>query len=140
MHPKVRAVTAVALLWSCVWLLMGIALGTYDGSDLYGSSLPGLAVVWMVWGGVSGAVFAVLLAVAESGRALVRLSLVRSAVWGALGSMTLPAATMVMDVFGGHGHVAPVDWAGVLFLGLSAALGSACAVGTVAVVRRPPHR
>ena len=143
MLRRLRAVATTAFFWALVWLPMGIVLGLIGNvgprSDLMPPPIVWFATAWMVWGAVSGAVFAVLLSVAESGRTPATLSLFRSGLWGAVGCMTVPAAVTIIDLFRGPWSVRSYDWSlTALVLALRALLGGVCAAGTVALVRREP--
>lgn len=89
---------------------------------------------WTLWGAVSGGVFAIVLMIAERRRSLAELSFTRTALWGALGSLSLPAAVMARDAI----------QSGVLIEGrllllpvmLTAGLGAACAAGTLRIARQ----
>lgn len=131
----------VAFLWALAWLPVGIAFDTYEAAaspSVLGPGAPWMAITWAAWGCFSGAAFAIVLAVAEAGRTLLQLSLFRSALWGALGSLTLPTAIMAIDVLSGHAPFTAPDAPVLSILALSAVLGGACAAGTVTLVRRAP--
>jgi len=90
--------------------------------------------MWILWGAVSGGIFAIVLMFAERRRSLLELATARVALWGAVGSLALPAALMVRDDF-----VRGVLIEGRLVflpLALIAALGAACAAGTLRIARR----
>ena len=132
-----------ALLWSLVWLPMGLVLGILNnsgaGHDLAPPAIPFFTVAWTVWGAVSGGVFAIVLALAESGRTVTTLSLARTALWGALGCMTLPVAITVLAFFQQPSLLMSDEWPFLLYtLGASATLGAVCAAGTLAAIRRTP--
>ncbi len=99
---------------------------------------PGFVIrfltLWTLWGALSGAIFAVVLAVAERRHTLVELSFARVAVWGAMGSLALPAALTILDVVRA---TSPSEWRFVFIaLGIAGALGAGCAAGTLALARR----
>lgn len=128
------------------WMPLGLALSLYAGlrapepSDIISRpvSLPLFVSVWTVWGGMSGALFALLLGFAERRRTLGNLSRARTAVWGALGCMTLPAALTLVDVLQTPAGLRGYGWRFPLTaLAVSAALGAACAAATLALARRP---
>lgn len=94
--------------------------------------------IWTLWGALSGAIFAVVLAIAERRHTLAELSLARVALWGAIGSLALPAALTIAEVM--QTPFPPSEWRFVLAaLGIAAALGAGCAVGTLALARRAPR-
>jgi hypothetical protein len=140
----------IAIAWGLIWLPVGIAFGLTSNADR-GTDVPGqidyidgpsvawFAIAWTLWGTVSGALFAFLLAFTESGRSVTTLSTWRISVWGALGCMAIPFALTIFDITTGPWAFWSYDWLpAVLVLGVSALLGAVCAAGTLAVVRRTP--
>jgi len=94
--------------------------------------------VWAVWGGMSGAAFSLILKLTERRRSLGELSLARTAVWGALGAMTVPAALTFIDVL--RTQVTPplYDWRiPLVALVASGCLGGVCGWATLTLARRP---
>ena len=137
---RFRALIVTGLLWATVWLPIGIGLAIFGATqprtDIVGPSPTWLVAVWTGWGALSGVLFALTLSLAERRRTLQELSIPRIAVWGALGSMTLPLVVIVIDRFSSYDD----DWLlPLLVLGFSAALGGACAAWTLAMARRAPE-
>jgi hypothetical protein len=138
-----RGVLGTALLWAVVWLPVGAAFGLLLNAGQRGNVIPP-SVLWMVtmggaWGGVSGVIFAGLLALAERRHTIADLSLIRVAAWGAVGCASLPVLLAL--------HYLPREdllalRADAMFLGIvlvvSALLGAACAAGTLTLARRAP--
>ena len=115
----------IAVTWGTVWAAIFAALGLTIGLLEPDSIDPGegpLRVAWIgaVYGVVSGAVFAVLLALAEEWKAIRDLSLSRAALWGIIGTAAFPLLT-------------PVDNSMVVFL---CPVGAALAAASVAVAKR----
>lgn len=142
MLRRFRAVLVTAVRWSLVWLPMGLVLGIISNAgpdyDLAPPPIPFFALAWTVWGAMSGGAFAIILSFAESGRTIATLSLLRTALWGALGCMTLPVVLAASDLFGRPWFIGRDDWALFAFvLASSAVVGAVCAAGTIAVLRRP---
>jgi hypothetical protein len=142
----VRAVLGIALMWALVWLPIGVAVALYAASsppqpsDFISRpvSFPVFLTVWTVWGGLSGAAFALILKFTERRRSLGELSPVRTAVWGALGAMTVPAALTLIDVL--RTQVTPplYDWrVPLVALVVSGGLGGICGWATLTLARRP---
>lgn len=136
---RLRGVLGTAFVWAMAWLPFALVVMLLnDLSEPY-DRLPATALMmeWIVWGGFSGAVFALLLMWAERRRTLAQLSAWRVALWGACGAALGPAALMVVAAF------TPSDfgWIGVatIVVGTSAALGAACASGTLLLARKAPH-
>ncbi len=142
---RIQAVIVTATLWALVWLPPGIAL------DLFAHSPPSqhrpppafgvLSAVWIAWGAVSGAVFAILLAVAERRNTIVHLSLWRVSAWGAVACAILPALLAIWDYALGPGVYTSFDWllAGVV-IAVCGFVGAVCAASTIALGRRAPAR
>ncbi len=135
----------MAVVWAAVWLPIGLALGWYAGtsspqpSDVIHRpvSLPSFLTAWTAWGGLSGGVFALVLSSREARRRLEELSLIRTAVWGALGAITLPAVLTLVDVLRTPVGLRGYTWRfPFLLLVVSAVLGAGCASVTLAAARR----
>ena len=137
----------IGVVWALAWLPVGGVIVLYAGSrpprpdDLLYRPVDGslFLTVWTIWGALSGFVFAMILSRAERRRTLSELSLARTAVWGALGAMLLPALLTALDVARGWASSPLYSWrpAVVSFL-LSLVLGAACALGTLVLARRAP--
>jgi len=142
---RLRAGLAIAITWALVWLPIGLGLAVYadarppQPSDVIRRpvSMALFVTAWTAWGWISGGVFALILRMVERRRSLVDLSLGRTAVWGALGSMTVPAVLTLNDLLSMPVSFRLYDWQFVLVaLSLSAALGAGCAVATLGLARR----
>ncbi len=134
---------AFAVLWALVWAPFG-ALVAYLGRpswDLIGVPQPsGMilkvitrgAISFSFFGAINGVIFAALLAFVERRRSVENLTFVRFSIWGALGSIVLPAAVVLTDRFlsGPSGSFFILPWV------LIAMLGAGCAAGTLLVARR----
>jgi len=139
---RLRGILVAAIIWAVVWLPLGHALPwlrrrpldqcVYCPPDFVFRFLT----IWTLWGALSGAIFAVVLATAERRHTLAELSFGRVAVWGAIGSLALPGALTIADLMR---SALPSDWRFVFTaLGIAAALGAGCAAGTLALARRVP--
>ena len=141
------------VLWGIVWSIIGtIALttlvywaqharrGLEVNTGSVGSFVLGQLLFFGVYGGISGAIFALLLALAERRRTLEQLSMARVTTWGVLGGAVLPAfGIATIGVNGGFRGAPPmVGWVLVSMLVASALLGGLCASGTLALGRRAP--
>jgi hypothetical protein len=140
-----RATLTIAVLWAVVWLPIGLALAAFasarpaePGDVLFRPvSFPLFLTVWTAWGAVSGAAFALVLALAERRRTIDNLATGRIALWGALGAASLPVALLAIDVVRTPAGLLGYRWGFVaLVLGVSAALGAGCASATLALARR----
>ena len=91
---RIRAILLVAVIWGLVWLPVGLAEGSYRHlrqSPYHAYSLrdnlSSALVAWVVLGALSGASFAVILAIGERGSQLGGLTHRRMPGWGALGGI-----------------------------------------------------
>jgi len=142
---RLRATLSIALIWALVWLPMGLALALYadsrpaQPSDVISRpvSIPLFVTAWTAWGAVSGAAFALVLAVTERRRTIANLSTLRTAIWGALGAVALPLLLTVIDVVRTPVGLRGYSWQfPLLILAVSATLGAACATATLTLARR----
>jgi len=144
MRRILRAVTGIATMWALAWLPVGGALAIYASgrppqpSDLIHrpvAVVPFLAA-WTAWGGLSGAAFSLVLALRERRRTLRDLTVRRTALWGALGALLLPALLIVAELVRTPAGLR-ADWPlPLLVLSLSATLGGGCAALTLLLARR----
>src|SRR5689334_22405503 len=128
-------------MWGLTWFLPGFILGIYRVLTLRTDVVaPWVRVVtvycelWTLWGAMSGAGFALALALVERGRSFSQLSFRRFAILGAIGAVTPSAIFMAVAWF-------QMPFADLLLpvtfvLSVSAILGALCAVGTFALARR----
>jgi hypothetical protein len=99
---KLRGVIGIGLIWALVWTAMFFALAAIifaffnpnGGSDV--GPLTWILIMAQV-GFVSGTIFGIILSLAEHGRAIRNISLVRAALWGILGSAVFPILTQRAD-------------------------------------------
>ncbi len=144
---RLRGVLATAVLWGLTWLLPGVILGIYRAvtlqidiamtAALWLRVLGTFAILWTLWGAVSGAGFAVTLALTERDRSFSDLSFPRFATLGAIGAVTRSA--IFLAVVWLQMPFADVLLPVTFVLSLSAVLGAACAMGTLALARRLPR-
>lgn len=145
---RLRGMVAMSVFWAVLWTIGWTVLGALAflvgplvlSRDDYVPLryVPGIlaqgAVLWAVWGAVSGAVFALLLAIAERRRTIADLRMSRVALWGAIGGVVIPLG--ITAVAGRHGMGQGL-LLGVGILGtISALLGALCSTGTLWLVRR----
>lgn len=142
---RLRAALAIALLWALAWFPAGLALALYASgqppqpSDVISRpvSLPQFLTVWTTWGAISGGVFALILGFTERRRTIEDLSIARTALWGSLGAVSLPAFLIVVDLIRTPAGLRGYGWGlPLLILAVSATMGACCAAGTLAVARR----
>lgn len=121
---KVRGVMGIGLTWGILWAAIFAALVAVAGSIDPNDIAPGEAPidVWPIGGVVglvSGVTFGTLLSFAESGKAILSISLIRAAMWGILGSAVFPLLTSRQSM--------------VIVL---CPIGAALAVASVAIARK----
>ena len=122
---KLRGAVGLAVTWGALWAAIFAAIVTVVGFIDPDSIDPGevpvrVAMIGAVYGLVSGAVVALLFAVAERRKTIRDLSLGRAALWGAIGTAVFPLFTQVSDSM-------------VLIL---CPIGAALAAGSVAIAKR----
>ncbi len=132
----VRAILVTGILWGFVWLSVGAAVGfvQYQRGGLIDllppppgfmlATITRFMLEWGLLGAINGALFAVLLAIAERGRTVATLSMRRVALWGAVGTLILPAFVLLVGVllFGSSGlFVKVVPMLSILVLGAGCA-------------------
>lgn len=126
---KLRGMLGVGLTWAVGWamimFIMATVIGIVDPDQLDAGEEPWrLAGMVGTVGLISGSVFALIFSSAERRKAIRELSVLRAAVWGALGGAVLPLLTTMND--------------SVLFN--TVPLGAIFAASTVAIARRAARR
>ena len=100
MLRKLRAALIISALWILCWTPVAVALDHVLVALLVTEPRidnPYTPVrVWAIWGGLSGLAFAIVLGLAERGRAVGGLSAARVLTWGAVGSAFVPVAYWVV--------------------------------------------
>jgi hypothetical protein len=135
---RLRAILVIALIWAGAWLPVGALL---IATHILDTDRPFLGLaIWTAWGGVSGAAFALVLAVSERRASFSQLSLARFMTWGAVGGLILPVAWMLFDSGGPVVWQWDYWWPALVVLALSALLGSICAAATALLARRGSPR
>ena len=117
-----RGALGIGVTWAALWMLIGVVLwggfklfqpGDIDPGEGLSHVLPILGLVGLL----SGVGFATVLSLTERRRKLRELSLVRVALWGALGSAAIP---LVLGAPAGEGWVASIF--GAVFASASVAI------------------
>lgn len=141
MH-RIRGVLGTALTWAIVWLLVGLGVVLFlrEPNCLYCNPNWRLYFVlfWTLWGGISGAGFAIVLMIAERRHTFADLTVARTARWGAVGAAAVPGVVMIWDVVASgfdSSVLADVRFP-LITLAISAALGAGCAAGTLRIAKR----
>ena len=155
MGRRLRAVAVLALLWAITWSVVGAAIGVYQyvaGWPIAVLKLPGFAspfiavVLSYAFGGakggaISGALFALVLSIAEGKQSAANLSFGRSAVWGLLGAVLVPVTMLGVTLvrFPFLLSDIPLSLFLVYWFFLTV-LGAGCALLTVWLARRGINR
>lgn len=114
-----------AVGWAIVMFIIGSIIGVVDPDSIDAGEEPWrMAAIVAFVGFLSGTAFAAIFASAERRRKIRELSVLRSAVWGALGGAVLPLLTSMNDSI----------------LTNTMPLGALFAAGTVAIARRAALR
>jgi len=125
---RARGAIGMGFTWGVVWSAAGVFLRWVFGVD---SDLP-LPLLLGGLGFIAGITFSGLLALAEGRRRLDRISLPRSAAWGAMAGVLLSVPFV--------GGASP-GWGEMLATSAVFAVSSAiCASGSLALARRPVRR
>lgn len=141
---RLRAVLAIGGLWALAWWPVGILVALYAAATppqpddlLYRPvEVPVFMLAWTIWGWLSGAGFAVILAIAERRHTLRQVSLGRAALWGAMGAMSAPTVLTIVDLVRLPRAIFH-DWrVPVVSAIASVLLGGACAAATLVAARR----
>lgn len=131
---RLRGIIGAALTWAVIWLPVGLVLLLARPASDVARSIR-LLSIWEVWGASSGAIFAIVLALAERNHTLAELSLLRVTAWGAIGAMVLPILLTVSALL--RWNLTSLDWwIALMVLAVGAALGAVCAGVTFALARR----
>jgi len=135
-----KGIGITAVLWAIAWV--PLTFGLFLASRLFGAPVPPgdmwalLVYRQFVTGAMTGAAFALALAVLGRTRTVATLGYGRMAVCGALGGIVFPAFTTIM--FARMGVALPVL---PMLLGgaISASAGALCATGSLRLARRAPE-
>lgn len=122
---KLLGIFGIGASWGIVWgaffFVLGAVAGIVRPQDIDPGEAPPLVLGTGVFVGfVSGALFGTIIAVAEIGKSISDLALVRIALWGMIAAAVWPLLTHVHD--------------SMVFI--LSPLGAACAVGAVLLARK----
>jgi hypothetical protein len=113
------------LVWAAIFFTLGIVAGFIDPDSIDPGEEPiRIARIGGFLGFVSGAAFAVLLSLGDGRKTIRNLSLIRVAIWGAVGSALFPLLT-------------PANNSMLLLI---CPIGAALAAGSVAIAKRAELR
>jgi hypothetical protein len=143
MIRRIRALIVLALLWGVCWSVLGALMGVYQFYQLktifvFGSPVGFWELVfinarsWGAGGAVSGALFAIVLSVAERNQSLAHLRLARVVLWGVVGAWLIPGTMIGVELARYGLDLGPV----AIFLGLLGAAGGLSAAATLMIARR----
>lgn len=143
---RARGVFGIGLTWAVVWAVGGASFYALvkalfpppAGADTsFWIVVGGFAVWWGVAGALVGSSFAIIFMLAEHHRGLGKPWPTRTGGWGALGGALFPLLAGLLALLSGGQHLVPERL--VVETGVLAILGSACAVGTLALAFREPR-
>ena len=125
---RLLGVLGIGLSWGVAWAALfatlALIIGILRPQDIDSGESPlGFSGIGLVVGFVSGAVFGLILAIAENRKSIVDLALMRVALWGMLGAAAWPLLTPLPDAM----------------LLILCPLGAVCAAVAVAIARRAEH-
>ncbi len=145
---RIRGVMSMGLSWAGLWSAIGALVALLPGTMTAPYPIPGewlvrfaaqLAIQFAAFGFVGGATFSLVLVAAEGGRRFDQMSLVRFAIWGAVGGVMMWAARGVIgesvrSVLVSIGMPGP-SWAHAVSGGVIVVLGAGSAAATLALAR-----
>ena len=138
MLRRIRSALVLAVVWAIVWLPLGVLLGVGMGWLTF--PVPSFAFrylgIWTALGAISGAAFALLMALLERNRTVEQLSSRRLATWGALAGAGVPVALTTVLIVITKGSFSP-DAPGIFVV--MAIAGAVSAWGTLVLARRDSH-
>jgi hypothetical protein len=145
---RIRGVLGSALLWATTWgfaggLFYAVAGATWTIEAGHRVSLGAIApyvfmgaIFLAIYGGLSGAVFSLILALIERGRTIEDLTIRRMAGVGALGAATVLLTNLLAMYFMEGGL--PGDT--ILALLMMSLLGAGCAAVSLSLAREAPQK
>ncbi len=128
---RIRGVVGTALTWAAAWggVSFILSLAGFFGTGTFPIYLV-FATLWGVVGFVGGAIFSVVLGIAERRRTFEEMSLPRFAVWGGVGGFLL--SMLWVYGTGPAPTLGEIVGTGVLM----ALMGAGSAAGSLALARR----
>ena len=147
---RLKAVLVTSFIWAVLWIPLSLAAGIiryyraprYDlitDINLPSPRPPALPIIlgqagwWTVWAAVVGAIFAIILIVAERRRTISEIRPWRFACWGAVAALGLPLALLIGFVVT-EGPIT-VTWDLPVLIVLTGVFGAACAAGMLRLAR-----
>jgi hypothetical protein len=148
MIRRIRAIIILALIWAVAWGVLGALLGAYrfyrGGSyaiidpPIWAGPFWTVVLVFAIGfakaGAVSGALFAIVLALAERNRSVAHLHLGKVTLWGIVGSLLIPGSIMMIQL----AKYGTYLWFVATYLGLIGFAGGLSAAITLLVARPRP--
>lgn len=142
MARRVRGVAVMSLLWAVAWVLVWLPLVLYSlrGPRIQFDVVVDTTPLWEVllppaiWGAISGATFALFVAVLGSRRGWSALGVRHAVAWGALSGLVAPIGLVAIS--GSPRLYWSDSWPFLVIALLSAALNGALAAVTVALAKR----
>ncbi len=141
---RVRGLIGSAVIWAVGWMVVTLPLSLWQLSGvnlpwpLWWSMLGRMTYLWGMSGAAAGAVFALMMMLAERRRSLQGLSALRVAIWGGLGALALPLTVSIAS-HGFAGLVGRYPLTTLTLYGVTIVAGAVSAVGALKIARAP-HR
>lgn len=130
---RIRGAIGIGLTWAAGWTPIGAITGAVTAMNLnlaLGEVATNYAIMFGVLGFVGGALFSMLLSLADGRRTFEQLSLPRFVLLGAAGGLALGGLAVGAGLLG-----VGATMIGVVIAGASTLLGAASAAGTLAIAR-----
>jgi len=151
MIRRVIAVITLAILWALEWVLLGAFFGVYQfyfwenyaildppfWAGPFWTVVLVTAISFAKVGALSGALFALVLALAERRQSVDKLRLTRVILWGIIGAWLIPGTLLLINL---NRYGIPLWWFMMEYLLVVGIAGGISAGTTLLLARRaPPH-
>ncbi len=136
MIRRLCAVVTLAVLWALEWAVLGALFGVYQFYFGQNYAIVLVTAISFARGGaISGALFALVLAIAERRQSVANLRLSRVILWGIIGAWLIPG-TLLLTNLARNG----IEWWGLVleYLLVVGVAGGVSAGTTLLLTRRAP--
>ena len=131
---RTRGAIGIGLTWAAGWAPIGALTGWLTGMFFdfpLGVVATNYAVMFGVLGFIGGAIFSIVLSLAERHRSFDQLSLPRFVAWGAAGGVLLGGLAVTAGLLGSGATLL-----GAVMIGAATRLGAGSAAGTLAIAKK----